>query len=112
MVVLQCFGPEILQRLLSKLENSVRSGWLSTYLRPEVKNVVMQHLPTLRFSFTLLHRIHLAVFYFSGAFYHIAKRMTGIKYVSVTSVSPDNMNRNACLQPRSYHCMLLPMSKS
>ncbi|KAG7156827.1 Peroxisome biogenesis factor 10-like [Homarus americanus] len=73
----------VIRRLLSKLEDSARSGKLSTYLRPELKNVILQQMPTLRYSLTLLHRIHLATFYFTGAFYHISKRVTGIKYVLV-----------------------------
>lgn len=83
MVILQCFGPEVIRRLLSKLEDSTRSGKLSGYLRPDLKNIILHQMPTLRYSLTLLHRIHLASFYFTGAFYHISKRITGIKYVLV-----------------------------
>ncbi|XP_045605778.2 peroxisome biogenesis factor 10 [Procambarus clarkii] len=83
MVILQCFGPEVIRRLLSKLEDSSRAGKLSIYLRPELKNLVLQHISTLKYSITLLHRLHLATFYFSGAFYHLSKRITGIKYVLV-----------------------------
>ena len=32
---------------------------------------------------TLIHRCHLALFYMRGIFYHIAKRFTGIHYVSI-----------------------------
>ncbi|XP_053641569.1 peroxisome biogenesis factor 10 isoform X3 [Cherax quadricarinatus] len=90
MVMLKCFGPEVIHKALCKLENSARSGKLSSYLRPELKNLVLQHMPTLRYSITLLHRIHLATFYFSGAFYHLSKRLTGIKYVLVREWFGDN----------------------
>lgn len=81
MVMLQCFGPEIIRRLLSRFENLVKSGSLSTYLRPELKDFLLKQIPVLRYSVTILHRIHLATFYFSGTFYHISKRITGINYV-------------------------------
>ena len=28
------------------------------------------------------HRAHMALFYLTGVFYHIAKRITGVQYVS------------------------------
>lgn len=83
MVLLQCFGPEVLRRGLAKFENSVRFGSFSTYLRPEIKNFILQQMPTLIYSLTLLHRIHLAAFYFNGGFYNISKRVFGIKYVLI-----------------------------
>ncbi|XP_045134102.1 peroxisome biogenesis factor 10-like isoform X1 [Portunus trituberculatus] len=81
MVVLQCFGPEIIRRLLTKFEESIKTGSLSTYLRPELKNILLKQIPVLRYSITILHRIHLATFYLNGSFYHISKRITGINYV-------------------------------
>ncbi|KAK7068452.1 peroxisome biogenesis factor 10 [Halocaridina rubra] len=83
MVILQCFGPEVLRRGLSKFEKSVRNGHLSTYFRPELKNFILQHMPTLIYSLAFLHRLHLATFYFNGGFYHISKRVAGIKYVLI-----------------------------
>lgn len=34
---------------------------------------------------TLLYRLHVAVFYITGAFYHIGKRASGVSYVSICS---------------------------
>ncbi|XP_068237934.1 peroxisome biogenesis factor 10 [Palaemon carinicauda] len=90
MVILQCFGPKVLQLGLAKFEKSVRVGSFSTYLRPELRNIILQQIPKLQYSLTLLHRIHLAVFYFSSGFYHISKRMTGIKYVLIREWLGDN----------------------
>ncbi|XP_042865998.1 peroxisome biogenesis factor 10-like [Penaeus japonicus] len=95
MVALQCFGPEVIRRLVGKLEDSLRAGNLSTYLRPELKNFLLQQMPAIRYSMTLLHRIHLAIFYFSGAFYHISKRMTGVKYVLVREWLGDSSARKS-----------------
>ncbi|KAK3871391.1 hypothetical protein Pcinc_021825 [Petrolisthes cinctipes] len=83
MVAIQCFGPVIIQRLLRRLEESARSGKLSTQLRPELRSFLLQHTPTLTHSLTIIHRLHLALFYFSGTFYHLAKRITGVKYVLI-----------------------------
>ncbi len=35
---------------------------------------------------TLLYRLHVAVFYVTGAFYHIGKRAAGVSYVSIWSL--------------------------
>lgn len=82
MVAIQCFGPVVLRKALRRLEESARSGRLSTYLRPELRTFLMQHTPTLSHSLTVIHRLHLILFYFNGTFYHLAKRVTGVKYVS------------------------------
>ncbi|ROL48846.1 Peroxisome biogenesis factor 10 [Anabarilius grahami] len=39
---------------------------------------------------TLLYRLHVAVFYISGAFYHIGKRAAGVSYLRVGNVSGDD----------------------
>ncbi|XP_066420091.1 peroxisome biogenesis factor 10 isoform X1 [Molothrus aeneus] len=40
----------------------------------QVVDVLIQSIP-------LLHRLHLAVFYIQGTFYHLSKRVTGISYL-------------------------------
>lgn len=37
---------------------------------------------------TLLQRLHMAVFYLSGSFYHLSKRAAGIGYVSPGAFRP------------------------
>lgn len=39
---------------------------------------------------TLLYRLHVAVFYITGAFYHIGKRAAGVSYLRVGHVSGDD----------------------
>ena len=82
MIIIECFGPEVLRRGIAKFEKSLRFGRCSTYFRPELKNFILQQMPTLTYALTLIHRFHLATFYFSSGFYHLSKRITGIKYVS------------------------------
>ncbi|XP_026867118.2 peroxisome biogenesis factor 10 [Electrophorus electricus] len=39
---------------------------------------------------TILHRVHVALFYISGVFYHLAKRTTGISYLRVHGMTGDD----------------------
>ncbi|RXN12634.1 peroxisome biogenesis factor 10 [Labeo rohita] len=39
---------------------------------------------------TLLYRLHVAVFYITGAFYHIGKRASGVSYLRVGNVAGDD----------------------
>jgi len=83
LIFLQCFGPELMRQILIKIETSTKCGKLSLYFRPEIKKIILQYIPVVKYTLTVLHRVHLALFYFDGAFYHISKRLTGIRYVLV-----------------------------
>lgn len=39
---------------------------------------------------TLLHRVHVALFYVRGSFYHLAKRTTGISYLRIQGMAGDD----------------------
>ncbi|XP_031167346.1 peroxisome biogenesis factor 10 isoform X2 [Sander lucioperca] len=39
---------------------------------------------------TLLHRLHVALFYISGSFYHLSKRAAGISYLRVMGLNGDD----------------------
>lgn len=51
-------------------------------LTEEQKKRGLQVVHVLKQCIPLLHRLHLAVFYMSGTFYHLSKRIAGISYVS------------------------------
>lgn len=51
-------------------------------LTEQQKKTASQVVYVLKQSIPLLHRLHLAVFYIQGTFYHLSKRITGISYVS------------------------------
>lgn len=51
-------------------------------LTEQQKKTVLQIVYVLKQCIPLLHRLHLALFYISGTFYHLSKRITGITYVS------------------------------
>ncbi|CAN2388231.1 protein import into peroxisome matrix [Pristimantis euphronides] len=59
-------------------------------LSDQQKKTLVKALYIFRQSITFLRRFHLAVFYMSGTFYHIAKRMTGITYLRVRGSPGDD----------------------
>ncbi|NXP69798.1 PEX10 factor, partial [Ramphastos sulfuratus] len=50
-------------------------------LREEQKKTGLQVVHVFKQCIPLLHRLHLAVFYMSGTFYHLSKRIAGISYL-------------------------------
>ncbi|KAL7630934.1 UNVERIFIED_CONTAM: hypothetical protein RMT77_018774 [Armadillidium vulgare] len=85
MVCLQCIGPSAIRLLISRMDTSLTSGFLSTYLRPKLKEFLLQNISTIKAFPSFLLRLHLAVFYLNGSFYHLSKRFTGIRYVLLRS---------------------------
>lgn len=53
---------------------------LNSQQRKSLKPVVF----AVQQGITILHRVHVALFYINGVFYHLAKRTSGISYVSYT----------------------------
>lgn len=84
MVGLQVFSPYILQSLLTRAERHLRLNQ-SLPLSARTRGRILNVLPTLRYTITLLQRCHLVAFYINGAFYHVSKRISGIHYVRVSS---------------------------
>ncbi|KAM4652543.1 peroxisome biogenesis factor 10 [Discoglossus pictus] len=54
------------------------------------KKTLAKTVYIVRQSIVLLRRMHLAVFYLNGIFYHIAKRITGITYLRVRGALGDD----------------------
>lgn len=59
---------------------------LSENQRKSFKPVVF----ALQQGLTLLHRVHVALFYINGSFYHLAKRTTGISYLRMQGMAGDD----------------------
>nr|XP_020443335.1 peroxisome biogenesis factor 10 [Monopterus albus] len=60
--------------------------WMQRALRLLSESQSRACLPVvfvLRQGLTLLHRFHVALFYISGSFYHLSKRLAGISYLRV-----------------------------
>uniref|UniRef100_A0A8D0BPL0 RING-type E3 ubiquitin transferase n=1 Tax=Salvator merianae TaxID=96440 RepID=A0A8D0BPL0_SALMN len=86
----------VLQGLQSRtwLQKWIRS-WLQKWLArltQQQKKILLQGVFLLKQSFPLLRRLHLAIFYMNGIFYHLSKRITGIRYLSFVGSDADNQS--------------------
>ncbi|MCJ8735227.1 hypothetical protein PDJAM_G00244640 [Pangasius djambal] len=59
---------------------------LNSQQRKSLKPVVF----AVQQGITVLHRVHVTLFYISGAFYHLAKRTSGISYLRVQGAAVDD----------------------
>ncbi|XP_042199576.1 peroxisome biogenesis factor 10 isoform X1 [Callorhinchus milii] len=59
-------------------------------LSEQQRKVIELSISLLRQAVTILHRLHLGIFYLNGMYYHMAKRITGITYLCVRSQRADN----------------------
>ena len=83
MIGLQVCTPYILHLVLDKLERRLQSAEpFPVPLTGPQRDRLLQMIPVLRHAATLVHRTHLSLFYIQGIFYHLAKRFSGIHYVS------------------------------
>ncbi|XP_048375031.1 peroxisome biogenesis factor 10 [Sphaerodactylus townsendi] len=72
----------------------VRS-WLRNQLgglTEQQRKLLSQVVYVLRHSIPLLRRLHLAVFYLNGLFYHLSKRVAGITYLRFAGLAGDDQN--------------------
>ncbi|XP_040009636.1 peroxisome biogenesis factor 10 [Xiphias gladius] len=105
------FFPYLLDKILVCLENELERGqeslsgvswrqvvsgpwslesWLRRWMERVVgllsesqRRVCLSALFVFQQGLTLLHQLHVALFYISGSFYHLSKRMAGISYLHV-----------------------------
>ncbi|XP_033943592.1 peroxisome biogenesis factor 10 [Pseudochaenichthys georgianus] len=110
-VLLHSFFPYLLEKVLVSLENELEGGgarqrqarsWsLEAWLRRGVQRVVgllpepqrracLLAVSVLRLALTLLQRLHVALFYLSGSFYHLSKRAAAIRYLRVAGLQGDD----------------------
>ncbi|XP_028921260.1 peroxisome biogenesis factor 10 isoform X1 [Ornithorhynchus anatinus] len=64
---------------------SLARAWVRRWVGPlteQQKKTLLWIVPLLRQSLAALRRLHVAVFYIHGVFYHLAKRFTGVTYGS------------------------------
>jgi peroxin-10 len=83
MVILNCGGEVLLFDLLSRLEQHLKLSLSVTQLRPEIQPKLLSYVGVMKDLIPYLHRLHKGIFYHNGNYYHIAKRLTGIKYILV-----------------------------
>lgn len=118
LILCHAFFPYLLDKVLVGLENELEAGqesgsaisrrqtaswrwglefWLKTWIQKAVgllsepqKKACLPVVFVLQQSLTLLHRLHVALFYISGSFYHLSKRAAGIRYLRVTGMNGDD----------------------
>ena len=79
MIALQTVLPYSVTRCLSLLERRLQRD---EGVSPELRTRLLTAIPIVRHVITVMHRCHLAAFYMNGLFYHMAKRIMAIYYVS------------------------------
>ncbi|XP_038579349.1 peroxisome biogenesis factor 10 isoform X1 [Micropterus salmoides] len=117
-VVCHAAFPYLLDKVLVCLENELEGGqesrgglswrqaasgpwslerWLRSRMRRAVgllsepqRRVCLPAVFVLQQGLTLLHRLHVALFYIKGSFYHLSKRAAGISYLGVTGLNRDD----------------------
>ncbi|XP_028266842.1 peroxisome biogenesis factor 10 [Parambassis ranga] len=117
-ILCHAFLPYFLDKVLVCLENELEGGpesrggvsrrqaesrpWsLESWLRRWVQRAVgllsepqrkacVPAVFVIQQGLTLLHRLHVALFYISGSFYHLSKRAAGISYLHVVGPSSDD----------------------
>ena len=83
--------PALRRKLRAKLEHNVeraRSQQSKLSSRSfKIQSYILEHLDSLT-SLTPVYALSLAVFYFTGAYYHISKRLWGLRYIFTRRVRP------------------------
>lgn len=82
MVSVHVFGPYGVMHFLDWVEKKFQSGEWDNVPK-ETREIILKSLPILQQALSLLQRFHLAFFYLRGVYYHIAKRLTDVSYVSL-----------------------------
>ena len=81
LISLHSLTPYLIDRALQWMTKELRNN-PRLHVTPEGRERLLQGISSLRYIITVTHRCHLAAFYLKGVFYHIAKRVAGIRYVS------------------------------
>ncbi|TPX63723.1 hypothetical protein SpCBS45565_g06417 [Spizellomyces sp. 'palustris'] len=78
LVLFHVLTPYIFTRLIAHIKSlSRRPSSAANPTQEKVIQLLSTHLPTLQ----KLRPLHLALFYFYGAYYHVSKRLLGIRYI-------------------------------
>uniref|UniRef100_A0A8C3C469 RING-type E3 ubiquitin transferase n=1 Tax=Cairina moschata TaxID=8855 RepID=A0A8C3C469_CAIMO len=70
-------------------------NWIQRQVRElteQQKKTALQIVYVVKQSIPLLHRLHLAVFYIHGTFYHLSKRIAGIRYLRFGGVQAEDQS--------------------
>ena len=83
-VVLQTFGPYLVEKGFEALYQKIRERGLGQWLQSEQDYERLEkYAGYVEELLNMCSRLHLALFYIHGLFYHIGKRLAGIRYVMI-----------------------------
>ncbi|XP_070564134.1 peroxisome assembly protein 10-A-like [Ptychodera flava] len=82
-VLLNVTVPYLIEKGLVLLERHIQTIGTRLGLSEPIKEFLLQSIPVIRTCVTYTHRVHLALFYLRGIFYHISKRVTAVRYLLV-----------------------------
>lgn len=97
MIFVHVITPYALHKLIDWVERWLKSPIRHDKIQPKTRDFLLKCIPAVRQTVTFLHRCHLALFYFQGVFYHIAKRLSGVNYVKY-SLQKQNQGNNILTQ--------------
>jgi peroxin-10 len=84
--------PALRRKLRAKLEQSIQKAHKKSTSIPttslRIQEYLLQHLDSLT-SLNPIYALSLATFYFTGAYYHISKRLFGLRYIFTRQIKPD-----------------------
>jgi len=84
--------PALRRKLRAKLERNIEHAKLSVKTMQtrsvKVQEYILNHLDALT-SLSPIYALSLATFYFTGSYYHISKRLFGLRYVFTKQITPD-----------------------
>ncbi|MGH0186826.1 UNVERIFIED_CONTAM: hypothetical protein FKN15_022843 [Acipenser sinensis] len=113
LICLHVFVPYLLDKMLVQLEHELqaetvrprapqtrdwtltsffreRAQWALGRLTETQRRTLLHGTYVLRQGVTFAHRLHVALFYINGAFYHLGKRVSGISYLRVRGLPGDD----------------------
>lgn len=83
MIILNTCGEKILIDFLKQFEKYIQNLSDDHPMRPEARFQLQKASIMLRESLPFIHRVHKTIFYLNGNYYHMSKRLTGVRYVSI-----------------------------
>jgi len=88
LLIWQIVVPYLCSKILNKLNNVMREdyemneedGYLNHFLGKN-RIMIVNYLPRIISFVEIIQNVHVAIFYFTGAFYHVSKRLTSTRYI-------------------------------
>jgi peroxin-10 len=84
--------PALRRKLRSKLEHNVERVKRKTGSKPStalrIQEYLLRHLDSLT-SLNPIYALSLATFYFTGSYYHLSKRLFGLRYIFTRQIKPN-----------------------